>query len=38
MATNGCKMAIYELYVPNVVLTKLKIKGKERNCDICHRY
>ena len=35
MAKNGRKMAIYELYISSFFLTKLKIKGKENNCDLC---
>ena len=33
MAKNGLKRAIYELYISSFFLTKLKIKGKENNCD-----
>ena len=35
MAKNGYKVAIYELYISSFFLTKLKIKGKEKNCDLC---
>ena len=38
MAQNGRKMAIYELYISNFFLTKLKIKGKETNCDLWHSF
>ena len=35
MAKNGYKVAIYELDISSFFLTKLKKKGKEKNCDLC---
>ena len=31
MAKNGSKMTIYELYISNFFLAKLKIKGNDKN-------
>ena len=35
LAKNGRKMTINELYISSFFLTKLKIKGKEKKCDLC---
>ena len=35
MARNGHKMAIYESYFFIFFITKLEIKGNEKNCDLC---
>ena len=35
MAKNCHKMATYELYFPSFFLTNLKIKGNDKNCDLC---